>query len=329
VAKSTTYIDHVGADVVVAREGVTNMALAASVLSADAVTEVAAVDGVGEAAGILRIPVIVGAGENKKPSTMIGFDPVAGFGGPWLLTKGRNVEGPGEVVVDSALADELGISTGDALEISGERFTIVGLSGETANIAGKHVFLDTQDIESLLGLTGRVSFVLVRVDQGANATTVAQRIDEAVSDVTATPRDQLSENDRDLLGSLFIAPINVMFSVGFLVALAIVGLTMYTTTAERLRDFGVLKAIGARNAFLFRTVITQATILGIAGFGAGLAAAMAAGPFIIALVPDIGVTIEPVFALQTLGEVIAMSLVGALLPVVRVVRVDPLVVFRS
>jgi len=260
---------------------------------------------------------------------MIGFDPAVTFGGPWLLTEGRNVGGAGEVVVDSALADELGLSTGGTLEISGEQFTVVGLSGETANIAGKHIFLDRQSIEELLGLTGRVSFVLVQIEQGADPDVVAQRINEQVPSLTATPRDELSENDRELLSSLFVAPINVMFSVGFLVALAIVGLTMYTTTAERLRDFGVLKAIGARNAFLFRTVITQATILGVAGFGAGLAAAMVAGPFIVALVPDIGVTIQPVFALQTLAEMIAMSLVGALLPVVRVVRVDPLVVFRS
>src|SRR3990170_5811000 len=50
VAKSTTYIDHVGADVVVAREGITNMALAASLLPEEAVGEVAAVDGVDQAA---------------------------------------------------------------------------------------------------------------------------------------------------------------------------------------------------------------------------------------------------------------------------------------
>jgi ABC-type antimicrobial peptide transport system permease subunit len=46
-------------------------------------------------------------------------------------------------------------------------------------------------------------------------------------------------------------------------------------------------------------------------------------------VPDIGVSIRPAFALQTLAEVMAMSLVAAALPVIRIVRVDPLIVFRS
>ncbi len=329
VAKSTTYVDHVGADVIVARQGVTNMALAASVMPEEAVGQIAGVEGVERAAGILRIPVIVSAGMDKKPATLIGFDPASALGGPWRLTAGRDLEGAGEAVVDDALAGELGLRPGDEIEISAERFTIAGLSGETANIAGKHVFLTRSDVESLLGLGGRVSFVLVQVEPGAGAEAVTQRLNEQLPDYTATPRARLSQNDRDLLSSLFVAPINVMFTVGFLVALAIVGLTMYTTTAERLRDFGVLKAIGARNTYLFRTVITQATILGLAGFLVGLGAAQIAGPFIVNVVPDIGVTIEPVFALQTMGEVIAMSLAGAVLPVVRVVRVDPLVVFRS
>jgi putative ABC transport system permease protein len=158
---------------------------------------------------------------------------------------------------------------------------------------------------------------------------VADAINGQGLDVTATSRAQLSKNDRDLLSSLFVAPINVMSTVGFLVGLAIIGLTMYTTTAERTRDFGVLKAIGARQLFLFRTVVTQATFLGLAGFVVGLGASLLAGPAIERLVPDIGVTIRVGIVLRTLVAVIGMSLVGAVLPVARITRVDPLVVFRS
>jgi putative ABC transport system permease protein len=329
VAKSTTYVDHVGADVFVAREGVTNMALAASVMPADVVGDVAAVPGVQAAAGILRIPVIVSAGEDKRPATLIGYDPGAGLGGPWQLTEGGLVQASDETVVDEALAAELGLGLEDTLQISGQEFTVVGLSGQTANIAGKHVFLEQQAMRDLLGLGQIVSFVLVKAEGSLQSDRVASTVNERVSGVTATPRSELSRNDRSLLRDLFIAPINVMSSVGFLVGLAIIGLTMYTTTSERLRDFGVLKAIGARNWFLFRTVITQAAVLGLAGFGVGLGAAMLAGVFIVQLVPDIGVSIRLVSAIQTLAYVVAMSFVGALLPLVRITQVDPLMVFRS
>jgi len=329
VAKSTTYIDHVGADVFAASQGVTNMALAASVLPEEIVAEVEAVEGVEEAAGILRVPTILSVNGEKEPATLIGYDPAAGLGGPWRLTAGRTVEQDGEAVVDGALAGELGLTLGESLEISGESFTVVGYSGQTATIAGKHVFVTRQSMQSLLGLTRRVGFILVQVAPGEDPEAVADLMNAELPALTASARQRLSQNDRDLLSSLFVAPINVMATVGFLVGLAIVGLTMYTTTAERLRDFGVLKAIGARNSFLFRTVVTQATILGLAGFLIGLGAANLAGPLIVRIFPDIGVTIRPTVALQTLAAAIAMSLLGAVVPVARIMRVDPLVVFRS
>jgi putative ABC transport system permease protein len=329
VAKSTTYIDNVGAQVFVAREGVTNMALSASAMPETRTAEIAKVPGVSKATGILRIPVIVSAGDSKRPTTLIGYDPTAALGGPWLLDEGRLVQTDGETVIDKTLAGELGVSLSGVVEISGERFTIVGLSGQTANIAGKHIFVTQRAMQRLLRAGPIISFVLVRIGPGANADDVASSINQQVAGVTATPRARLSDNDRKLLGNLFVAPINVMSTLGLLVGLAIIGLTMYTTTAERMRDFGVLKAIGASNLFLLRTVVTQAAILGVAGFFLGLGASLLAGPFIVSLVPDIGVTVRPIMALQTLGAVLGMSLVGALLPLARVTRVDPLVVFRS
>src|SRR3972149_1088388 len=113
VAKPTTYIDHVGADVVVARQGVSNMALAASVVPVEAVAQIEAVPGVRDATGIMRIPVILGADDEKRPATLIGYDPAARFGGPGGLTSGRGVQADSEAVVDGTLAGELGLGLGD------------------------------------------------------------------------------------------------------------------------------------------------------------------------------------------------------------------------
>lgn len=329
VAKSTTYIDHVGADVFVARSGVNNMAIASSALPEEVVARIASVEGVQEAAGISRFPVIVRAEKRERPADLVGYDLPAGLGGPWKLAKGRAPASEGEVALDRALADELGVGVGRQVTISGADFTVVGLTEETAAIAGKIAFVDRRAAQRLLELPGIVSFVLVRTAPGFDARQVAAALDERFPEVNAMTRGELSQNDRDLLGSLFVAPVNVMATIGFLVGLAIIGLTMYTTTAERMRDFGVLKAIGAPNAFLFRTVLTQAGVLGVAGFVAGLVAAWVAGPVVVRLVPDIGVTIKAAPAARTFGAVMAMSLVGAVLPVVRVVRVDPLMVFRN
>jgi len=70
VRKSTTYIDNVGADIVVAQEGVDNMALAASGLDQAIEEDIAVVSGVEQASGILRTPVIVETGGDKSPVTL-------------------------------------------------------------------------------------------------------------------------------------------------------------------------------------------------------------------------------------------------------------------
>lgn len=328
VAKSTAYIDRVGADVFVAREGVANMTLAVSVLPQGAITPLEAIPGVERVAGIVRVPVIVSRDAERRPANLIGFDPNRGLGGPWSLTEGRAPSATGEVTIAAELAGSFGAGVGDELQIAGKSFQIVGLSGETAAIAGKIVFLTLADAQRLAGLGENVSFILIRLKDHSAARQVAKAINDSEAGVSALTRDEISQNDRDLLGDLFVAPIQVMSTAGLLVGLAIVGLTMYTTTAERLRDFGVLKAIGAPSRFLLRVVATQAAFLVGIGFVLGFLAVEAAGPIIIRLFPDIGVAVSALSVGQLLGEMVVMGVIGAGVPVVRILRVDPLLVFR-
>ena len=327
VRRSTTYIDHVGADLIVARAGVKNMTLAASVLPESTVGTIAQMDGVEKAAGIMRLPVIVSNGATSLPVTAIGYGE-EGLGGPWKLKSGRLVQAPDECVVDSDLASKLGVGIGDLVTISDRAYRIVGISLETTAIAGKLLFVQRAALQELMGSTGKVNFVLVKLRPGLNARNVADTMNGQAPGVTVLTRGELSRNDRHLLADLFISPIQVATTTGFLVGLAIVGLTMYTTTAERLRDFGVLKAIGAPNSYLLQTVVGQALVLALLGYALGLLLTALSGPIITDLVPDIGVTITLANALRALGAVVAMSVFGALVPVVRIMRVDPLMVFR-
>jgi putative ABC transport system permease protein len=329
VNKSTAYVDHVGADVFVARAGVNNMALAASTMPESSIEAVGSQPGVAGAAGIVRLTVIAQAAGEGKPVVLIGYNPGEPLGGPWKLSEGRGVEGPGDVVLDDALAGVLSVRVGEAVDIGGESLTVVGLSAETTGIVGKLAFVRRDTAQSLIEAPGLVSFVPVKADPGTEPEALARAIRSRLPGVETMTRAELSRNDRKLLAELFVQPINVTSTVGFLVGLAIVGLTMYTTTAERLHDFGVLKAIGASNGYLLRTVISQALMLGLLGFGVGLLGVWAAGPPIVRAVPDIGVEVGLWPALRAFAAVMGMSLAGAIVPVVRIMNVDPLIVFRQ
>lgn len=327
LTKSTTYIDHVGADVFISSAGVRNMTLASSALPVSAVESVRAIEGVADAGGMLRMEVIASHGNEHRPGAIIGYN-VGHVGGPWRLASGRAVERGGEVVVDTALASLLGVDAGDQIVIADTTFTVVGRSLQTTAIAGKLIFMSLTDAQAILRMSDVVAFVLVKLEAGIDPGDFVTKLGHAMPDVTVQTRQALSNNDRDVLGGLFIAPINVMSTAGLLVGLAIVGLTMYTTTAERLRDFGVLKAIGASNRYLFQTVLTQAVALALMGFALGLVLVLLAAPIAERAEPDIGVEVRTTQAAIAFAEVVGMSLAGAILPLVRILRVDPLEAFR-
>lgn len=327
VARSTTYIDNVGADLFVARAGVENMTLAASVLPEEVAVMIGEAEGVDVAAGITRLPVIVTSERDQLPATAVGYG-AEGLGGPWKFKSGRDVAGPDEAVLDEALAGKLGVKLGDRVKVAEYEYRVVGISKETAPIAGKYLFVQRETLEALLGSPGRVNFVLVKLEPGLDPDEMAAAIAGKSSEITVLTRRELSHNDRDLLSKLFLSPIQVASTAGFLVGLAIVGLTMYTTTAERLRDFGVLKAIGAPTGYLLQTVVAQAVVLCLLGYLFGLALAFLSGPVITQFAPDIGVSITLLNAGQALAAAMTLSIVGGVVPLARILRVDPLMVFK-
>jgi putative ABC transport system permease protein len=328
VAKSTTYIDRVGADVFVSGAGVRNMALSSSALPASVVADLARAPGVERSSGILRMEVMASGPEAQMPAVLLGYEPGQSPGGPWKLQAGRSLAGPGEAVIDGVLAGEVGAELGSTVQVGGKPLRVVGISSGTAALAGKLLFISLADAQEILRMPDVVGFVLLKLTPGVDASAMAEQLGAAHPDLTVQTRSELSRNDREVLSGLFVTPITMMSRVGLLVGLAIVGLTMYTTTAERLRDFGVLKAMGAPNRYLFKVVMTQAFALGLAGFTLGVAAAVVAGPVIEAIAPAIGSEVRLMPAVLTLGEVLGMSLAGAVIPVARIIGVDPLIVFR-
>ena len=330
IAKTTVYIDKAGADIFVSQAGVENMALATSVLPSELESAVQQVPGVADAKGIVSVPVVLDLGGTQVAVRLIGYDVDSGLGGPWRLASGSAKLGANDIVMDSGLAGEHGLKIGDSVEIGPSSFRIIGLSQATNSLTGSLVFMSRDSASNLvLGSSGIVNFVLVKVVPGSSPAGVAAAIQAAVSDVTVQTRGQLSHNERNLLSSLFITPVNVMATIGFLVGMMVVGLTVYTAATERLRDFGVLKAIGASNSYLYGVVIRQALSIGLLGFVVGVIGQAIAKPIIETTTPSLGIRLNPIFAGEVLALALVMSLVSAFIPVYRVAALDPRRIFQA
>lgn len=326
--RMTAYIDNTGADVFVAQRDVRNMHMASSSLPSSVLMEVQSIEDVADVTPILYLTNVIDVGDEQFLAYIIGVDPNADFGGPWELATGRSNRNSGEIVIDETVATSAGLSLGDQVEVLGQPFDVVGLATGTTSIINSVAFIDLQDFFRLRGTDDTISYLLASVSENESPEAIAERIEAEVSGVTALARDTFSAEETQIIqdmGSDIIAIIN---SIGFLIGLAVTGLTIYTTTLSRKAEYGTLKALGARNSHLYLTVGCQTVI----SIGLGLIVAVGLTLVLTVLVPlavpELELLMLPSALAKATLAAAGIALLAAMIPVWQLSRVDPAMVFR-
>ena len=323
----TSYLDHSPGSIVVAQEDVVNLLGATSLLPEGIDQKAETIRGVDEAVPILSQFVILDLHGKKQPAYMIGYDARQG-GGPWELMAGREPRSKREIVFDRVLADRHDLKLGDEVEVMGKDFTIVGLSNGTTSWMTSYFFIRKQDAEDLLLAPSATSFLLLTTSDNANLDDILRRLNN-LSDVNALTKREMAANDLKLFAKVFSAPLKLMVGIAFLVGAMIVGLIIYTATVERQREYGVIKAIGAKNRFLYQVVVTQALFASVAGASLGILLANAVAQWIMSARPQFLITFDPVDSGQALLAGLGMALIASIFPTRVVASLAPAEVFRK
>jgi putative ABC transport system permease protein len=321
----TAYLQHAPGVVVVTQAGVNNLLGANSLLSSRVEEDARSIEGTARVVPVLSQTAFFDLHEKKVFVYLIGYDPAQG-GGPWRLAEGREPREGREVIIDRVLARLHGLALGDELEVAGFKFPVVGLSEGTASWMASYVFIRKQALESLMLTPGLSSFLLVTPSPGMPPEALRERL-RVLSGAEVWLKPELIASDLRLYGPFF-KPIQLMAVIAFLVGTLVVGLVIYTATIERQREYGVLKAIGARNALLYQIVTAQAFIVAGLGAAVGILLAVAAAQLIMLLRPQFLVVLEPQTLTVALMAGLAMALLAALFPVRVIASLAPADVFR-
>jgi putative ABC transport system permease protein len=324
--QATAYLDNSPGSVVVVQEGIRNFFAASSVLPPETVSSVRETKGVSRALGIASQFLIFELHDEKQGAQVVGYDPKSG-GGPWELSEGRDVRADDEAVVDRALAKAHNISVGDKLSIAEKDFTVVGISEGTSMWAAGLMFVRKDAAQGLVGSSDATSLLLVTPERGVASTTLRERLGD-ISGTDAMLKSAMADNDQQLFARAFGGPLRLMVGISLLVGALVVGLVIYTATVERQKEYGVLKAVGARNRMLYRVVTTQALIAASLGSALGVGLAYGASRIIAVLRPEFLVAIEPKAVGWALLMGMVMALLGAILPVRTIAKLAPAEVFR-
>jgi putative ABC transport system permease protein len=234
----------------------------------------------------------------------------------------------GHVVIDRVLAGALGVEQGDTLRMLGRKL-VVDAPVAGGNKIVEFAFLDATDGKAVLAEPGRVTYYLLATVPGADPAAVGRRAAAVVPGSEAHTSADFAAAFSRLVSAGFLNVVGALVAIGFVVGGAVIALTTYTATVEKARDYGVLKAVGASSRFLYRIVVWQSLLVGVAGAVLGVAASALVADLIGHWVPEFVTDLRAADVLFVLAAAVLMSIAASFVPVRRLNRIDPAMVFRA
>lgn len=328
IGQAGTYVRNTDAQVWIVQKGFTDIAHGFSVVPAGLERRLEAVPGVRRASPITGARTEVETAEGKDAVAVIGYDTRTGIGGPWRYATRLKIPRRGEVVVDETFARTSGLEVGDMMSLPDRPRRIVALSADTNQFTNQLAFGELDDVRSLVRLRGDVNFFAVQVEPGRERA-VSDAVGRRIRGVSAFTKPQFVANNEREIKDGFQPILYVMVGIAFFVGLAIVGLTMYTTTIEKTREYGVLSAIGADRRDLSAVIVQQSAMTSALGYAGGCLLLVPASWAIHELAPTTELEFPPVLFVVVAVAALLMAVLASVIPVRRLARLDPASVFRA
>jgi putative ABC transport system permease protein len=285
-------------------------------------------------------------GKGGAPNFIASVADVPRFQG-FTLKTGRRPQNAGEAAIDAATADKEGWKVGDrvcAVATAQRRcYTLVG----TTQIAGLSSFggaavldLVLPEAQRMLGKGTGFDEIQVAGKPGvapAQLKTQLQRSLGASVDVR-TGQEQAAKESKDIRDNLgFLKTFLLAFAfIALFVGAFLIFNTFSITVAQRMREFALLRTLGASRRQIWRAVVSEGLLLGFVGGIAGFVLGIGTAALLRALfkafgadLPSKGVVVETRTIIVTVVVGTLVSLVASVAPAMRAMRVPPVEALRE
>ncbi len=264
-----------------------------------------------------------------------------------VLREGRAPETSLEVAIDVFTARRYGFAIGDPIDLllpSGTwTFTVVGTAGygDADNLLGATVVLfDLESAQLFLNFADEYSQIAVFAEEGIDAEDLQQAVTavlpEGVEAITAG--EQIAEGQEvvDTAVGFFNTLLLAFAGIGIFVGAFLIQNTYRIVVAQRTRELGMLRAVGATGRQITWLVILEALVVGLAASAVGVGVGVALAVGLRSLLGVIGIDF-PQGSLTVLPRTVIVAMVvgtlvtvlSAILPARKASQIPPIAALRE
>lgn len=231
--------------------------------------------------------------------------------GGFVFLKGRDLQGPNDMLIDDWQAKAKHMDVGSTYTLLSQDWHVVGIVEHGK--AGR-IFVPISTLQELVGAREKASIFLVKCTRPEHTSDVMDEMKSSFPGYPVRPlKDYMSLMSSTSLPGLQTF-INSMIALAISIGLLVIFLTMYTTVLERTRDIGVLKSLGASKLLIVRSLLTETAALCLLGIAAGVGLSYLVRAGFVAIFPTLSILITPEWIIRAGLIALIGALVGASYP---------------
>jgi putative ABC transport system permease protein len=248
----------------------------------------------------------------------------------WKVQEGEYLQAGAQALVGAQISRLLGLNLGDKITLNGSDVTVSGILEETGSSDDYQVFVPIHTLQTAFGKDGVISSVDIRaLCNACPVEIIANSINQNITGVRALAVKQVAETEMgmmDKMNKFMLALAGITLVIG---AFGVVN-TMMTSVHERIKDIGIMRAVGASRRQIIKAFIYEAVIIGIVGgiigYFAGTLVAYGVGPLVF---EGTSITFIPLYLPLSLLLAIFVAVVSTAYPAYRATTIKVADSFRS
>ena len=241
----------------------------------------------------------------------------------WVVSSGEYPKQQDEAILGSWASSALGVDIGDSFSLQDQQIKVTGILEETGSADDYQIFIPLQTVQTAFKKEGLLSSIDIRaLCLGCPVEIIADAINENIVGVRAVAVKQIAASEMNLMGKVNRF---MMALAGITLVVGVFGVinTMLSSVYERIRDIGIMKAVGASRSQVIKMFLYEAIVIGLVGgllgFGVGTLLSYVIGPIIF---EDLAVNWVPTYIFPALGIAILVAAVASVYPAYRASRIS-------